>query len=43
MIDRHEVIGLVVFLALLFATFAPVIERAHAAFAYFDIMERGFR
>lgn len=42
-IDRTEAVGLFVFVALLVATLAPVIERAHAAFAFIELMERGFR
>jgi hypothetical protein len=43
MIDRREAIALFVFLALLFATLAPIAGRARAGFAYFEIMERVYR
>lgn len=42
-IDRREIVLAVVLVALLVATLLPIIERAHAAFAFFEIMERGFR
>ncbi|UZE51103.1 hypothetical protein ONR75_11085 [Rhodopseudomonas sp. P2A-2r] len=42
-IDRHEAIGLIVFAALLFATLAPIAERARAGFVFFEIMERVYR
>lgn len=43
MIDRREVAGVIVFLALLFATLAPIAERARAGFAFFEILERVYR
>lgn len=41
--DRYEIAGAALVLLLLLFSLAPIVERAEAVFAFFDILERGMK
>lgn len=41
--DRYEIGAALLMIGLIVLCLAPIIERAETVFAFFDLMERGFK